>query len=153
MARPGWITYVLNTSNCMTLSWSWNTWATQECATLCSRMMPSVSLWSHLLLMLGCSFEAYYNTSLHWLCHYVIWSPEAWALQCPCGLVRIGTAPGIPPVSCTDPVNCPVLQKSLTVCSWSQMHSWTIYTATDGYQMYMTQTYYGTLFSLSDIKG
>jgi hypothetical protein len=75
---------------------------------------------------------------LHWLCHYMIWSPGIGDPQCPSGLLKMESSPGMTSLSCammssvwTDqPVNCTVLHKGLLVCLLSPMCLCAIYTTT-----------------------
>jgi hypothetical protein len=66
---------------------------------------------------------------LHWLCHYMIWSPGTGGPWCPSILIKMESSPRMTSLSCavmssvpTDQlVNCTLLQNCLLVCLLSPM--------------------------------
>jgi hypothetical protein len=82
------------------------------------------------------AFEAFDGDSLHWPCHYIIWSPEAQGPWCSSGPPWMDWPPrtfsscAVISLLTHQPINLTVLHKCLPVCLPSQMCNCAIYTAT-----------------------
>jgi hypothetical protein len=103
------------------------------------------------------SFEAFDSNHLYWLCHYVIWSPEAGVPRCLSGPDWLDSPPGTPSLSWAVMLcllaaylfDFTFLHECLPVCLLSQKLNCTIYTATCGLQLYcltFSVTHYWTLW-------
>jgi hypothetical protein len=108
---------------------------------MCSRMMLSMSLLVFFSLFPGsksADFEAFDSNCLHWLYHYVVWSPVVRVPHCISGAVWTHAPSLTLSLSCTAmspiagsfSVNSTVMHRCLPVCLLSLTCSCTIYTAT-----------------------